>query len=122
MIILGTTGLTFTREKGQFHCPSCGDGVDYRHKKVRCFFTLYFVPLIPLHSLGEYVECQRCQGTYHLDILSYDPVAQAPIKIAKDPGAPTPEEVAAHDPTCLPYRLLCPVCGEASGEEDGHYC
>jgi uncharacterized tellurite resistance protein B-like protein len=77
MIIVGTTGLTFTKDKGEFNCPQCGGGVDYRRKKVRCFFTLYFVPLIPMHSLGEYVECQRCQATYHLDILSWDPEAQA---------------------------------------------
>ena len=77
MIIFGTTGLTFTKDKGQFHCPQCGGGVDYRHKNVRCFFTLYFIPLIPLHSLGEYVECQQCQGTYHYEILGWDPNAEA---------------------------------------------
>ena len=87
MIIFGTTGLTFTKEQGQFYCPTCGDGSDFRHKNVRCFFTLYFIPLIPLHSLGEYVECQRCQGTYKTDILSYDPAedgrtAQAMFMVA----------------------------------------
>lgn len=76
MIIFGTTGLTFTKEKGHFCCPRCGDGMDYRHKNVRCFFTLYFIPLIPMHQLGEYIECQSCQGTYHLDILDYNPGLQ----------------------------------------------
>ncbi len=74
-IIFGTRGVTFKKESGQFHCPNCGGGSDYVHKNVRRFFTLYFIPVIPLDSLGEYVECHACQGTYHVDILEYDPAA-----------------------------------------------
>ncbi len=73
MIIFGTRGVTMTKDTGQFHCPTCGDGSNYKHKNVRRFFTLYFIPVIPLDSLGEYVECQHCQGTYQHEILSYDP-------------------------------------------------
>ena len=36
----------------------------YKHIKVTKFFTLYFIPLIPLGSAGEYVECQTCKGTF----------------------------------------------------------
>jgi uncharacterized tellurite resistance protein B-like protein len=71
-IIFGTRGVTMNKGEGQFHCPTCGP-MAYKHKGVRCFFTLYFIPLIPLHQLGEYVECQQCQGTYQVDILNYDP-------------------------------------------------
>ena len=76
MIIFGWRGVTFNKEQGQFHCPSCGPNIDFRHKTVRNFFTLYFIPVIPLNSLGEYVECQQCQGTFHHDILDYDPAEQ----------------------------------------------
>ena len=55
------------------------------------------------------------------DEIENDQVTQAPLKIAKDPGKPTPEEVAEHDPTHIPYRSWCPVCVEASGKEDGHF-
>lgn len=72
-IIFGTRGVTWTKERGQFHCPRCGDGCDYIHKTVRRFFTLYFIPCIPLDKLGEYVECGRCQGTYQTEVLEYDP-------------------------------------------------
>lgn len=71
-IIFGTRGVTMNKDQGQFHCPTCGPS-DYKHKSVRCFFTLYFIPLIPMHQLGEYVECQQCQGTYQTAILEYDP-------------------------------------------------
>jgi uncharacterized tellurite resistance protein B-like protein/predicted RNA-binding Zn-ribbon protein involved in translation (DUF1610 family) len=74
-IIFGTRGVTSTKEKGEFHCPQCNGANNYRHKSVRRFFTLYFIPIIPLDHLGEYVECERCQGTYDVGILEYDPQA-----------------------------------------------
>lgn len=51
-------------EQGMFHCPQCNGNQNYAHKKVTNFFTLYFIPLIPLGRLGEYVECQTCRQTY----------------------------------------------------------
>lgn len=75
MIIFGTRGVTYTKQASQFNCPACAAGTPYKHKRVRRFFTLYFIPVIPLDLLGEYVECQSCRGTYKLDVLSYDPSA-----------------------------------------------
>ena len=73
MIIFGTRGITTTPEKGTFYCPRCQDNQNYNLKRVRRFFTLYFIPIIPLDMLGEYVECPACQGTYDPEILDYDP-------------------------------------------------
>ncbi|MCB1098621.1 MAG: TerB family tellurite resistance protein [Verrucomicrobiae bacterium] len=77
MIIFGTRGVTTSPESGSFHCPSCGLGSPFKWKRVRNFFTLYFIPLIPLNKIGEYIECQRCKGTYNTEILSYDPQKHA---------------------------------------------
>lgn len=74
-IIFGTKGVTSTAGKGQFHCPQCGPQA-YQHKKVKKWFTLYFIPCIPMETLGEYVECQGCKGTYRLEVLKYDPRAE----------------------------------------------
>ncbi len=73
MIIFGTRGITSTPERGTFNCPQCASVQNYNLKRVRRFFTLYFIPVIPLDKLGEYVECPTCQGTYDLQILEYDP-------------------------------------------------
>ena len=73
MIIFGTKGVTTTPEKGRFHCPTCGPETGFRWRRVRRFFTLYFIPLIPLNRLGEYIECDRCKGTYDPQVLHYDP-------------------------------------------------
>jgi tellurite resistance protein len=77
LIIFGTRGVTYGSQTGQFFCPDCGDQQSYRHRRVRRFFTLYFIPLLPLDLLGEYVECQSCSSTYKTSILEYDPRASA---------------------------------------------
>lgn len=48
-------------------------------------------------------------------------VEAAPIKIARDPGCPTKEEVELHNATHLPHRSWCPTCVKARGKEDPHF-
>ena len=77
MIIMGTRGVTMTPQKGDFYCPTCCETQPYHHKRVRRFFTLYFIPVIPLDVLGEYVECQTCMDTYKTAVLEIDAQALA---------------------------------------------
>lgn len=72
MIIFGTRGVKSTLNQGQFNCPQCESTRAYKHKKVTRFFTLYFIPLIPLGRLGEFVECQACKGTFIPNVLNYN--------------------------------------------------
>ena len=71
MIIFGTRGVKSTLSQGQFDCPQCGSNRAYKHKKVTRFFTLYFIPVIPLGKIGEFVECQSCKGTFVPKVLDY---------------------------------------------------
>ncbi len=82
-VIFGTRGITTTPDRGTFHCPQCGTQRDYAQKRVRRFFTLYFIPLIPLDVVGEYVECASCTGTFQMAVLSFDPAAQQEAFIAE---------------------------------------
>ena len=75
LIIFGTRGVTYSAGRGDFHCPGCDARRPYEHKRVRRFITLYFIPIIPLDVIGDYVECQHCRDTYKPDVLSYDPSA-----------------------------------------------
>ena len=77
MIIFGTRGVTYAKERGNFFCPGCAGNQSYQWKRVRSFFTLYFIPLIPLNVVAEYIECSGCGGTYRKDILSHDPAAES---------------------------------------------
>ena len=69
MIIFGTRGVNSTIKSGDFSCPQCQEIRPYRHRKVTKFFTLYFIPLIPYGSAGEYVECGNCKGTFVTRVL-----------------------------------------------------
>lgn len=73
MIIFGTRGIKSNIKTGEFHCPQCATQKSYRHRKITKFFTLYFIPLIPLGSAGEYVECNTCKGTFVPRVLDYNP-------------------------------------------------
>ena len=76
IIIFGTRGVRSTVKEGNFICPQCADQRNYKHKKVTQFFTLYFIPLIPLGNKGEYVECLSCRNTYVTRVLELSQLAQ----------------------------------------------
>jgi tellurite resistance protein len=76
MIIFGTRGVTSTTSRGNFHCPACGGERQYAGKRMRRFFTLYFIPLVPMGVLQEWVECAKCGGTFKPEVLRHDPRAR----------------------------------------------
>ncbi len=76
MIIYGSRGITSVVETGQFNCPQCESPREFRLKQVRNFFTLYFIPLIPLDVAGRFLECGSCRGTFDEKIRSYDPAQE----------------------------------------------
>jgi transcription elongation factor Elf1 len=60
MIIVGTKVKHCKIEEGEFFCPKCQADRIYHHKRAIRFFTLYFIPVIPLTQIGEFIECQSC--------------------------------------------------------------
>jgi len=73
MIIWGTRGSNRVAGNGQFFCPRCDAEQQYKHIEVKQYFTLYFIPLIPMGKQGEFIECSTCAGTFAPEILTYDP-------------------------------------------------
>lgn len=71
--IAGTKGQTSTVARGEFYCPQCQAYTRYLHQQVHQKATLFFVPVANLKLLGEYVECQSCDGTFKIEVLDYDP-------------------------------------------------
>lgn len=76
MIIFGTRTTNPTAGHGVFNCPRCGPQKPYSHKKAKRWFTLYFIPVIPLGTAGEWVECNACAGSFDMEALHYDPQAE----------------------------------------------
>nr|HEX4313201.1 zinc ribbon domain-containing protein [Kofleriaceae bacterium] len=71
LIIFGRRTMQHTAGHGAFDCPRCGPGRQYVHKKVKRWFTLYFIPVIPLGTVGEFVECSSCAATYGTEIIAH---------------------------------------------------
>ncbi len=75
LIIWGLRVFYHTVGEGTFHCRKCGGDRQYRHRAGRRFFTLFFIPIIPLNKVGEHVQCTTCRTRYVMDVLSL-PTAQ----------------------------------------------
>ncbi|RPJ02596.1 MAG: zinc-ribbon domain-containing protein [Chloroflexi bacterium] len=76
MIIFGTRVRHKVLGDGKFFCPRCQAQRSYLHKRASRYFTLYFIPIIPMGTLGEFIECQACGGTFEMSVLNQRGPAQ----------------------------------------------
>ena len=76
LIIFGLRVFYRTIAQGTFHCRRCGGDRQYRLRSGRRWFTLFFLPVIPLNSVGEHVQCTTCRTRYVTDVLSQPTTAQ----------------------------------------------
>ena len=56
-ILFGTKTRFKTLSTGQFYCPQCRTRREYELRLARDYFTLYFIPIFPVHTRGEVVTC-----------------------------------------------------------------
>jgi uncharacterized tellurite resistance protein B-like protein len=70
MLLIGTFNWATTRSRGIFNCPECGGSQQYRHRTSRPFLTLYFIPVLPIGGIKEYVECTECRSSFEPVILN----------------------------------------------------
>jgi uncharacterized tellurite resistance protein B-like protein len=68
-MILGTTAVTRTVGRGEFSCPECGVRRPYAYQRVQKRFAVFYLSILPLDELGEYIECQHCRGTFRTAVL-----------------------------------------------------
>ncbi len=76
LLIWGWRTLPKTLDEGTFYCPRCDGDRQYRLRRARRFFTFFFIPIIPLKVLGEYVECSTCGSTFDPQVLTLATAAQ----------------------------------------------
>ena len=67
-------------EKNQFVCPVCRTRTSYKLKQQRNYFSLFFIPLIPLSKAkGSFVKCLNCKTEMPSTVLHHaqpDPFQQ----------------------------------------------
>lgn len=59
-------------QTGSFLCPVCRTRSSYTLKRQQRYFSLFFIPLIPLSKVkGESVECSHCGTQMPSNVLNY---------------------------------------------------
>jgi hypothetical protein len=76
LVIFGFRVLYRTIGQGTFHCQRCGGDREYARRAGRRWFTLFFIPVVPLGRAGEHVRCAVCRTRYRMEVLSLPTVAQ----------------------------------------------
>ena len=98
LIIWGLRVVFRTIGQGTFHCQRCGGAREYQHRSGRRFFTLFFIPVIPLDKVGEHVQCTACRTRYHLDALRLPTAAQMQAALPAGMRAAAAAMLRAGDP------------------------
>ena len=66
-IIFGTRGIKHTISESPVlmdSCPNCANG-SLVNKLYRRWFTLFFIPVIPLDVVDRFYECSNCKSAYN---------------------------------------------------------
>jgi rubredoxin len=112
MIIYGYRNREFEMGTGNFYCPKCETQRPYKFKKVTRYFTLFFIPLFPLGTVSQYVECSVCGRTYKPEVLSLlhstagEPAVDSTFQNLPQPALPAQGSAKARSNLCLPWALI----------------
>lgn len=123
-------------DEGEFFCPHCQAPRHYERLRVRNYFRLYFVPVLPLGEGHEVIVCNTCGNGFDPAVLASAPpkpkrtvmpLAAQLNTLAERLRAGTPIEYAIADLTAAGLdrdlananvervigaaRVACPACG-----------
>jgi tellurite resistance protein len=70
LAVIGIRPITRTTARGTFVCPECRVLRTYVRQRVQRRLVLFFVSMLPLDELGEYVECEQCRSTFRTTTLA----------------------------------------------------
>ncbi|KAA3664158.1 MAG: zinc ribbon domain-containing protein [Chloroflexi bacterium] len=68
IIIFGTRGRTVTDSTGSpttSVCNQCGNVVSLQPVRQKRYFSLFFIPIIPLEKGKPAFKCPECKALYH---------------------------------------------------------
>jgi hypothetical protein len=59
-LIIGATTKVRNVGKGAFLCPACRSDANYVRVRASRYLTFFFIPLFPMRTIGEYIQCESC--------------------------------------------------------------
>jgi zinc-ribbon family len=105
VIIFGLSVFFFGKvAEGMFHCPNCGGDRHYKQKIGRRWFTLFFLPVIPLGKVAEVVQCSTCNTRYNLSVLRVPTTSQLAAGYSAAVSAAVSLALRAGDAASSPAR------------------
>ena len=76
IILFGTKRMRTSLGTVMLLCQRCQRPSAHAVVKLRTWFTLFFIPVIPLNSVGEHGQCTTCRARNLTDALSQPTTAQ----------------------------------------------
>lgn len=104
LLIFGLRIYFRTVGQGTFHCQRCGGDRPYRRRSGRRWIHLFFVPLIPLDRVGEYVQCDTCRAKYRTEALRMPTTAQMQAALPAGMQAAAIAMLRSGDPASVAAR------------------
>jgi zinc ribbon protein/tellurite resistance protein TerB len=123
LLIWGLRVFFRTISEGVFHCRNCGGDRQYRLRAGRRWFTLFFIPIIPLTKVGEHVQCRTCKTRYVVDVLKLPTAAQMQAALPAGMRAAATAMLQSGDPAnpAARQRAVAVILGAgAQGYGDGN--
>jgi hypothetical protein len=69
LLVFGVRYLYALVSTGSFHCPVCGVDRDYRLRRPRSWFHVFWLPIVPMRHGAEFVECDVCRSRFEPTVL-----------------------------------------------------
>jgi hypothetical protein len=104
--------------QGMFYCRRCGGDREYRHRAGRRWFTVFFLPVIPLNQVGEHVQCTTCRTRYVTDVLSQPTTARMQAALPAGMRAAVSAMLRSGDPSSPVSRQRAIEAVNGSGVPD----
>ncbi|MGI5203105.1 hypothetical protein ACQEU6_16210 [Spirillospora sp. CA-108201] len=118
LLVFGLTAVFRTVSEGTFHCPQCGGDRAYRRRAGRRWFSVFFVPMVPLWRLGQAVECRTCRARLPVSALRTPTAQQMAEALAAGMRAAAALVLRSGDPADAAARARAVATVTGYGEPD----
>jgi tellurite resistance protein len=100
---------------GVLHCHRCGGDREYQSCTARRWFHVLYIPVIPLDSVAEHVQCRSCLTRYRIEVLALPTSAQMQAALPAGSLAAVTMMLRAGDQTSGPSRSRAIEVVQAAG-------
>ncbi len=74
ILFFGTRRRRRVLDSGTFHCPYCFQPRTYERAETRTWIHVFWIPLVPLGSAQDEVQCTVCGGRWAPAVLGAEPL------------------------------------------------